>query len=950
MANVNMSDFSQTTSEIAADENISAAVTENIPENSENAISENSTTEVHNNEQAQTEVSAAEQSESSAVQSVPEEQQTSGTETAVSEVSEETGISGTTESVVSDITDTAMTEKNVQAFLLLAAVFGAVIAAMVLKRKFQKDKRKKTADKSQLTAKERDEIRLAEKKHKKEKKKVVKKKRHVPRTTQKTLPYKCVCDNFLMKVDDNKYSKTYVFEDVNYSIAKQEEQESIFLGYCSVLNSFDTSADIQITVHNNRVNKDEFDKMVLLRYKGNDYDHYIDVYNEMLKDKMEKGQNGIIRKKYLTVTLQAPDLETARGKFGSIDPELTNAFKKIGSVITPLTSNDRVSLLKDIFKSVDEKIPELSEKDFKRQAERAYCCPDYFEFKKDYFMWNNKYARTMFIKDMPSSLKDDMLTEIANTNLDVMITVNIAPVDPYKALKIVNHQLTSMRANKLQAEKKALRSGYTTDVINEDLKHSLVEAEELLDDLRSKNQKMFLNNIIIMVTADDIDELDNSTEAIEAVIRKQLCSVSTLKFQQEKGLQSVLPLGNCTLKIRRTLTTESTAVFLPFAAKEISQKNGMYYGLNAISNNMIIFNRLMLKNPNGFILGSPGSGKSFSAKREMLNVFLATDDDIIIIDPEREYTDLVAALNGETINVSPASTNYINPLDMSQDYSDEQSPLVMKSDFILSFCECLVGKRGLTAKEKAIIDRCLTNIYAEYLQNFDHDKIPTLMDFYENIKAQPEDEAQGLALSIELYIKGNLNVFAHKTNVNTSNRVVSYDIKDLGKQLKTIGMLIVLDYVWNRITVNRARGKRTWIYLDEIYLLFANEQSANFLYELYKRARKWGGVPTGITQNVEDLLKSETARSMLSNTDFVLMLNQATSDRIQLARLLNISDNLLTHVTSSESGSGLICCGGSIIPFVDKFPHNELYDLMTTKLEEVTDDSGGAADENSNTG
>lgn len=578
------------------------------------------------------------------------------------------------------------------------------------------------------------------------------------------------------------------------------------------------------------------------------------------------------------------------------------------------------------------------------KAPSQYMCLKYY---KDYFMWNNKYARTMFIKDMPSSLKDDMLTEIANTNLDVMITVNIAPVDPYKALKIVNHQLTSMRANKLQAEKKALRSGYTTDVINEDLKHSLIEAEELLDDLRSKNQKMFLNNIIIMVTADDIDELDNSTEAIEAVIRKQLCSVSTLKFQQEKGLQSVLPLGNCTLKIRRTLTTESTAVFLPFAAKEISQKNGMYYGLNAISNNMIIFNRLMLKNPNGFILGSPGSGKSFSAKREMLNVFLATDDDIIIIDPEREYTDLVAALNGETINVSPASTNYINPLDMSQDYSDEQSPLVMKSDFILSFCECLVGKQGLTAKEKAIIDRCLTNIYVEYLQNFDHDKIPTLMDFYENIKAQPEDEAQGLALSIELYIKGNLNVFAHKTNVNTSNRVVSYDIKDLGKQLKTIGMLIVLDYVWNRITVNRARGKRTWIYLDEIYLLFANEQSANFLYELYKRARKWGGVPTGITQNVEDLLKSETARSMLSNTDFVLMLNQATSDRIQLARLLNISDNLLTHVTSSESGSGLICCGGSIIPFVDKFPHNELYDLMTTKLEEVSDDSGGAADENS---
>ncbi len=791
------------------------------------------------------------------------------------------------------------------------------------------------AGKMYVSAKDRDERRLKELNAKKPKEKKVRKKRTVPRTVQKSLPYKCVCDEYIFKTDENHYSKTYCFEDINYSIAKQEEQEGIFLGYCSVLNSFDTNADIQITVHNNRVNKAKFNEMVLLKHKGDGFDRYIDVYNDMLIEKMEQGQNGIIRSKYLTVTVQAADLDTAKAKFSSIDLEVINAFKKIGSIIKPMTSNERIVLLKDIFRSVDVEIPQLAEKDFRRQSERAYCCPDYLEFKKDYFMWGDKYARTMFIKDMPASLKDSMLTDLTNTNLDIMVTVNVAPVDPYKALKIVSHQLTSMRANKLQAEKKAIQSGYTSDVINEDLKHSLMEAEELLDDLRSKNQKMFLANIIIMVTAGDIDELESNTEAIEAVVRKHICSLSTLNFQQEKGLQSVLPLGNCTLKIRRTLTTESTAVLLPFSSKEISQKNGMYYGLNALSNNMILFSRLNLKNPNGFILGSPGSGKSFSAKREMLNVFLATDDDIIIIDPEREYTSLVAALNGETINVSPASSNYINPLDMSKDYSDDESPLTMKSDFILSFCECLVGKQGLTAKEKAIIDRCLTATYAEYMQDFEVNKTPTLMEFYENLKAQPEKEAQGLALSFELYIKGNLNMFAHQTNVNTTNRVVSYDIKDLGKQLKTLGMLIVLDYVWNRITLNRAKGKRTWIYMDEIYLLFANEYSANFLFELYKRARKWGGVPTGITQNVEDLLKSETARSMLSNTDFVLMLNQATSDRIQLAKLLNISDNLLGFVTNSDSGQGLICCGGAIIPFKDKFPHNELYDLMTTKLEEV---------------
>ncbi len=407
-----------------------------------------------------------------------------------------------------------------------------------------------------------------------------------------------------MKVDDNKYSKTYRFEDVNYSIAKQEEQEGIFLGYCSVLNSFDTSADLQITVHNNRVNKADFNKMVLLKHKGNDFDKYVDVYNDMLVDKMEQGQNGIIRNKYLTVTVQSADLETAQSKFISIDLELTNAFKKIGSALTPLTSNDRVNLMKDIFRSVDEKIPLLNIKDFHRQLEREYCCPDYFEFKKDYFMWNDKYARTMFIKDMPASLKDDLLTDIANTNLDVMVTVNISPVDPYKALKIVSRQLTSMRANKLQAEKKAIQSGYTSDVINEDLKHSLAEAEELLDDLRSKNQKMFLDNVIIMVTAKDFEELENNTETVESVIRKHICSVSTLKYQQEKGLQSVLPIGNCTLKIRRTLTTESTAVFLPFSSKEISQRNGMYYGLNALSNNMIMADRKRLRTPNGVILGT----------------------------------------------------------------------------------------------------------------------------------------------------------------------------------------------------------------------------------------------------------------------------------------------------------------------------------------------------------
>ena len=914
--------------------------------------------EVNRDEFTQTEELSVQKETEVAVTAVPEvseEPEAEGTETAVSSVPSETGVSETAtevttpESVTSAVTseiavvpeapaETPNQSNSIMAFLLLAGVFGAAVAAAVFYMKNSKKKLADPNDISQLSAKERDSLRLNRQKKKKPKKKRVSKKRIVPKTTQKTLPYKRVCDEYIIKIDDNKFSKTYRFEDVNYAIAKQEEQEAIFLAYCSVLNSFDTSADIQITVHNNRVNKADFNKMVLLKHKGDSFDHYIDVYNEMLVEKMEQGQNGIIRNKYLTVTVQAADLESARAKFASIDLEVINAFKKIGSIITPLTSHERMSILKDIFRGVDEEIPVLSNKDFSRQAERAYCCPDYFEFKKDYFMWNNKYARTMFIKDMPASLKDNILTDIANTNLDVMVSVNVAPVDPYKALKIVNHQLTSMRANKLQAEKKAIQSGYTSDVINEDLKHSLIEAEELLDDLRSKNQKMFLDNIIIMVTADDFDELENNTETIEAVVRKHICSVSTLKFQQEKGLQSVLPLGNCTLKIRRTLTTESTAVFLPFASKEITHKNGMYYGLNTLSNNMIIFNRLMLKNPNGFILGSPGSGKSFSAKREMLNVFLATDDDIIISDPESEYSPLVARFGGQVIKISPISDQYINPMDINMNYSDDDNPIALKADFILSLCELIVGgKNGLEPVEKTIIDRCVRLVYQEYLADPVPEKMPILEDLYNLLRKQEEPEAQRLATSLEIYVTGSLNVFNHQKNVDINNRIVCFDIKELGKQLKKIGMLVIQDQVWNRVTMNRSAHKSTRYYVDEFHLLLKEEQTAAYSVEIWKRFRKWGGIPTGITQNIKDLLSSREIENIFENSDFIYMLNQASGDRQILAKQLNISPTQLSYVTNSNEGEGLLFYGNVIIPFVDRFPKNSLYKIMTTRLEETSE-------------
>ena len=797
------------------------------------------------------------------------------------------------------------------------------------------------------TAKEIDAARLKEEKKAKRKRskddKV--KKPRVKKTVQQTLPYISFCDNYILEVEPNRYSKTYKFDDLNYTIASNEEQELIFTSYCDVLNSFDSSIDIQITMHNNKVNRDDFEKRVLLKHKGidKDFDRYIDVYNSMLTEKMEHGQSDTIRNKYITISLQAPDFETAENKFTTVDMELNKAFQRIGTNIRPLTSNERVRIMADIFRGVDERIPELDKKAFKRRADKAWCCPDYFEFKPRYFMYNDKFARVCFVKDFPSTLTDDLLTDISDTNLNVITTVNIAPVDTYKALKMVNHQITSMTAEKIQAEKKAIKGGYSPDSINYNLRYSLDQAHDLLDSMQSKNQKIYDVNIIIMVINDSYEQLETDTSTIESVVRKHVCNLGTLFIQQEKGLQSVLPLGYCPIKIRRTMTTESAAVLLPFSVKELLDHKGMYYGLNELSNNMILLNRLDLNNANGFIVGQSGTGKSFVGKREMLNVFLATDDDIIIIDPEREYTKLVESLKGQIVKVSAASDTHINPMDMSANYSDDESPLKMKVDFMLSFFSCLVGKEGLSSTDQGIIDRCLTLTYGKYLQTFDEEDLPTLNEFYDVLRSQPESEAEKLALSFEVYIKGNLNVFSHKTNVELKNRVICFDIVDLGKQLKTLGMLIVLDYVWNRLTENRAKGRKTWIYMDEIYLLFSNEYSSNFLFELYKRARKWGGIPTGITQNVEDLLRSQTARAMLANAEFIIMLSQAASDRAELKDILNISDELMEYVTSVDKGHGLISYGGSLVPFKDEFPHNELYGLMTSKLDEVVTDEQNTA-------
>lgn len=792
-------------------------------------------------------------------------------------------------------------------------------------RKTQMDNTAKSADKLR-TAKEKPPKKVKEKPEK----------RKIARSVQDTIPYDHVCNNYIIQTSKNHFSKTYSFSDVTYTAAEAETQEQIFLAYGDLLNSFDTTDDIQLTLHNNVVNEREFKSRILLNHMNDGFDEYRDEYNEMLLEKMQQGQNGITTKKYLTITVTAADLQIAQQKFLAHELHIRSIFQKIGCDIVALKSNERIRIIADIFRGVNQEIRPISSSEFLRGAEKSLCCPDYFEFKRDYFLFNDKYARMIFLKHLPSGLTDNILTDICGTSLPIVVTVNIAPVDPSDAIKIIKRQLTSMKAEKIQKEKKASQHGVYTDVINEDLKLSLAEAEEQLNDLQSKNQKMFLVNLVIMITGNSFEELENNTEKIEAVFRTKVCTTSRAAFQQEDAMASCLPLGNCRLPVRRTLTTESTAVFMPFNSKELSQEGGTYYGLNQSTNNLIVFNRASLINANGFILGCPGSGKSFSAKREMVNVFLASNDEIIIVDPEREYTNLVKALNGELIYISESSNSHLNPLEISiEEYNKGEDVVSGKFDFFLSFFQTIMGKVMITPEQKTIIDNCLHEVYQEFLLGHT-DRMPTLRDYYEILKKQKSEEAKTLYMSLELYVNGSMKAFSFESNVNTNNRVVVYDIKDLGKQLKPLGMMVVLENLWDRIVQNRERGIRTRIYIDEIYLLFRNEESANFLYELYKRARKWGGIPTGITQNVEDLLKSDTARSMLSNSEFILMLNQAASDREQLARILKIPDTLMWFVTGAPAGSGLIYCGlNGTLPFKDDFPTDtKLYKLMTTKFGE----------------
>lgn len=757
----------------------------------------------------------------------------------------------------------------------------------------------------------------------------------VPRSVHDYIPITAIWEDGIFKVG-NKFAKTFRFTDINYLVAGKEDKEMMFLCYSELLNSLDSGATTKLTINNRRINKVNFEKEILIPKTGDELDCYREEYNNILLDKASNA-NGIIQEKYLTVSVVKKDIEEARTYFARIASDLRAHFSALGSKCEELDATEKLRLLHDFYRAGEEESFhfELSDMMKKGHDFKDYICPDSMERADDYVKLGEKYVRVLFLKDYASYIKDSMVSELTELNRNMMFSIDIVPIPMDEAVREVENRLLGVETNITNWQRKQNQNNNFSAVVPYDMELQRKESKEFLNDLTTRDQRMMCATVTMAHMADSKEQLDADTETILSTARRHLCQLAVLKFQQTDGLNTVLPIGCKKIQATRTLTTESLAVFMPFKVQEIAHEHGIYYGQNAISNNMIIANRKCLLNGNSFILGVSGSGKSFTGKCEIANLMLAGNSDIIIIDPEREYAPLVKAMGGAIIDISATSKNHINAMDMNSDYGDGEDPLILKSEFILSLCEQLIGSRSLGAQEKSLIDRCAKNVYRNYRKRGYKGKVPTLKDFRADLLKQSEPEAQKIALAIELFTDGSLNTFAKETNVDVNNRLICYDILDLGKQLLPIGMLVVLDSILNRITANRAKGKNTFIIIDEIYLLFQHEYSANFLFTLWKRVRKYGAFCTGITQNVDDLLQSHTARTMLANSEFVIMLNQASTDRIKLAELLNISDTQLSYITNVEAGRGLMKVGSALVPFVNKFPKNtKLYALMTTKFGE----------------
>lgn len=766
----------------------------------------------------------------------------------------------------------------------------------------------------------------------------------IPKTAQQSIPFDRMFPDGICRVGLDYYTKTIQFQDINYQLAQQEDKTEIFEEWCSFLNFFDSSVRFQLSFNNMATDVSDFEKSIAISHKNDGFDDVRDEYSEVLLHQMEAGNNGLTKTKYLTFGINAESMKTAKPRLIHIETDILNNFKRLGVQAKSLNGSERLELMHRQFHIGDDAKFHF---DWKYLAGsglsvKDFIAPSSFAFPTGrYFQIGDMYGCMSFLSIDASDISDRLLADFLSMESSQIVTMHIQSVDQNEAIKTIKHTITELDRSKIEEQKKAVRAGYDMDIIPSDLANYGKDAKALLKELQSQNERMFLLTFLVMNTGKTKQELENNVFQATSIAQKHNCNLVRLDYQQEQGLMSTLPLANNLIEIQRGMTTSSTAIFVPFTTQELFQSGdeALYYGLNALSNNMIMVDRKKLKNPNALILGTPGSGKSFSAKREIANSFLVTDDDIIISDPESEYSPLVARFGGQVIKISPTSDQFINPMDINMNYSDDDNPIALKADFILSLCELIVGnKDGLRPVEKTVIDRCIRQIYQKYFENPGPENMPILGDLYQALLAQEEPEAKHVATALEIYVSGSLNVFNHRTNVELTNRLVCYDIKDLGKQLKKIGMLVVQDQVWGRVTENRSQGRSTRYYMDEMHLLLREDQTAAYTVEIWKRFRKWGGIPTGITQNVKDLLASKEVENIFENSDFIYMLNQAVGDRQILAKQLNISPHQLSYVTHSGEGEGLLFYGNVILPFVDRFPANtELYRIMTTRLSEVAE-------------
>lgn len=771
-------------------------------------------------------------------------------------------------------------------------------------------------------------------------------KRDAPQTAQQTIPYREIYKDGICRVNDKLYTKTIQFFDINYQLAQADDKAQIFENYCDFLNYFDSTISVQLTFINQRANMQDFSKSIAIPPQGDEYDDIRREYAEMLKNQLEKGNNGLAKRKYITFGIEADDLRTAKMRLERVEADVLNNFKTLGVQATSLNGLERLELLhSQLHPSGQEKL-KFAWSDLAKTglSTKDFIAPTSFTFSKDgkTFRIGEYSGAVSFLQILAPELTDRMLAEFLDLDDAVTINLHIQSIDQAQAIRNIKRKMSDLQKMKIEEQKKAVRAGYDMDIIPTDLATYGEEAQNLLQDLQSRNERMFLVTVLVQNIAPKRQKLFSDIMAASGIAQKYNCALKRLDYQQEQGLMSSLALGQNQIEIQRGLTTSSTAIFVPFTTCELFQNGqALYYGLNAISSNLIMANRKLLKNPNGLFLGTPGSGKSFSAKREIVNVFLLTDDSIIIADPENEYGPLVKRFGkqGQVIDLSPTSSNYINPLDINLDYSDDENPITLKSDFVLSLCDLIIGgKDGLTPIEKTIIDRCTRLVYRDYLQDPRPENMPILGDLYELLRKQSEPEAQNIATALEIYVNGSLNVFNHRSNIDMdSHRVLCFQLKSLGKALKEIGLLIMQDAVWNRVTANREKHKTTWFYIDEFHLLLKGQTGA-FSVEIWKRFRKWGGIPSGLTQNVKDLLASREIENIFENSDFIYMLNQAQGDRQILAKQLGISPTQLSYVTHSGPGEGLLFFGNVIIPFVDHFPKDtSLYQIMTTRPEEVAE-------------